>query len=199
MYEEEEIDIQFDISFFLNFHIPYRLSSYRATEFDNRIPQMAINVLSKSTWKSDLSENLECVRAMKIPIYLVFAPFHVASRFYAPPFVRVYLLQQDGTYIEKDLHQVSNISNGKIESNSIIDLEGRVPFHIGLVRLDKMHEKDKELYRLVLVDPKQLTIYPTKTEKAELLAYEEKQRADAEKQKSDKYFELLKKHGIIPD
>jgi hypothetical protein len=73
-----------------------------------------------------------------------------------------------------------------------------------------MHEKDKELYQLVFIEPEDLSLFPTKTEKAEALlksekqradaekqrADAEKQRADAEKQKSEQYLELLKKNGI---
>ena len=70
--EGEEIDIQYDISFFLNFTLPYTLSSYRASEYGHRIPDLAINILSKSTWKTDLSENLDISRILKIPCYIVF-------------------------------------------------------------------------------------------------------------------------------
>ncbi len=54
-----DIDIQFDISYFRDLKIPYTLSSYHADEFDNRGPNMAVNILSKSTWRSDLLEKVD--------------------------------------------------------------------------------------------------------------------------------------------
>ncbi len=60
-FEGEEIDIQFDISFFRGFKVPYPISSYRASEYQNRVPTLAINVLSKSTWRVDLSVTLDSV------------------------------------------------------------------------------------------------------------------------------------------
>ncbi|MHA1733083.1 MAG: hypothetical protein ACTSU5_14140 [Promethearchaeota archaeon] len=51
------MDLQFDISFFLNWDFPRSLSSYKTSEFGNRVPDLAINVLSRSTWRGDLSEH----------------------------------------------------------------------------------------------------------------------------------------------
>ncbi len=54
--EGEKVNIQFDISLFLNFELPEAMPSYKAQKYGNRLPDLAINVLSKSTWKNDLSE-----------------------------------------------------------------------------------------------------------------------------------------------
>ena len=65
--------------------MPYTLSSYKAKDYENRIPSMAINVLSKSTWREDFIENVDKCRLAQIPLYVVFSPFLVTSEIYAPP------------------------------------------------------------------------------------------------------------------
>ena len=87
---EKEINLRLDISFFRDLSIPYTLSSYNASDYENRIPDLAINILSKSTWSFDLSENVDLCRMVQIPLYIIFAPYHVASETYKPPFLRVY-------------------------------------------------------------------------------------------------------------
>lgn len=187
--EDEEIDVQFDISFFLNFKLPHTLSSYRAIEYQNRIPDMAINILSKSTWRKDFSDNLEFVRMLKIPVYIVFTPFDVASRPYKAPFLRVYFLQPDGNYLFRDIRSVARKQNGLTDLQDFIDLDNYLPFLVGLIKLEKTHENWKPLFRLIFKMKSDGKILQNKTE-------QEKQRADQEKQRAEKYLNLLKKHGI---
>jgi Uma2 family endonuclease len=197
-YEDEEIDVQFDISFFLNYSINYSLSSYHAREHENRVPSMAINILSRSTWKTDLSENMEYARMVKIHVYVVFAPFDVASRPYQPPFARSYLLQPDGNYRFKELRAVSAITDDAVAfpPSDQLDLDGLVPFNLGLVKLEKTHEKNKALFRLVLIDKDTSRILLSKIEMQERELKQEKQRAEQEKQRAEKYLQLLIKNGL---
>ncbi len=150
--EREIIDVQFDISFFLNWSLPYTLSSYRASEFGNRIPDVAINILSKSTWKTDLSENLDICRILKIPVYIVFCPFDVATKLYSPPFLRIYFLTQEYPLTSyKDLREVCIHSDGTLNLEHVIDLGESIPFAVGLQELEKKHEGSRALFRMVLV------------------------------------------------
>ncbi|MEX2715243.1 MAG: hypothetical protein Q6370_002960 [Candidatus Sigynarchaeota archaeon] len=208
-FEDEEIDVQFDISFFLNYSIPYSMSSYNAREHGNRVPSMAINILSRSTWKTDLSENMEYARMVKIPVYVVFAPFDVASRPYQPPFARSYLLQTDGGYKIKELRVARAITDDPVAfpPSDVLDLEGLVPFNLGLVKLEKTYERTKPLYRLVLIDKDTSRILLSRVELREReleqekqRAEQEKQHAEQEKQRAEKYLQLLKKKGInVPE
>ena len=76
--EGMDIDIQFDISYFKDLKIPYSLPSYKANEYGNRVPTIAINILSKSTWRSDLAEKTGFLSAFKNPA--LHRLFHVSSR-----------------------------------------------------------------------------------------------------------------------
>jgi len=215
----DEVDVQFDISFFLNFSIPYTLSSYRATDYQNRVPALAINILSKNTWRADLSENLDLCRALKIPVYLVFAPFNVASKYYQPPFVRAYQIQEDGSYTIVELRNSCTSKISTILEENLIDFHGILPFRIGIEELESKHEKNLSRYRLILVQQDSPNRLYTKYEQEKQCAEQEKQRAeqekqraeqekqradkekqraDKEKQRADKYLKVLKDHGIEP-
>ncbi|NMC06502.1 MAG: hypothetical protein GYA24_14895 [Candidatus Lokiarchaeota archaeon] len=206
-HEGEDIDVQFDISFFLNYSIPTTLSSYHAAEHGNRVPDLAINILSKSTWRSDFSENLEYARLLKIPVYAVFAPFDVATRPYQPPFARAYLLQGDGSYRFIDLRTAipEARSSAPFPQQDQLDTGTLLPFNFGLVKLEKTHEKQKPLFRLVLIDKETSRMFLSKVELQERKieqekqrAEQEKQRAEQEKQRAEQYLALLRKNGLEP-
>ncbi|MEX2718545.1 MAG: hypothetical protein Q6370_019775 [Candidatus Sigynarchaeota archaeon] len=103
----DEIDLQFDVSWFKGLRIDGTMSSYRAIEHGNRVPDLAINVLSKRTWHDDIGENADACRPIGIPVYVVFAPYHVASQMYKPPFLRVYLLVEGATHRVHELRRVT--------------------------------------------------------------------------------------------
>jgi hypothetical protein len=180
----EEIDIQFDLSFFIDASIPYTLSSYRAAEHQDRVPELAINILSKSTWRADLGENVDLCRALRIPSYVVFAPFDVASKHYHPPFLRVYLLREDGSYEIKERRACCTDKTGTILEDQLIDMANIVPFRMGIEELEGKHEQVQTRYRIVLVQPD----LPERL----LSGYER------EKQRADSYLKLLEDHGIEP-
>lgn len=185
-----EIDIQFDISYFKDLNIPYTLSSYRASEFNNRVPDMAVNILSQSTWRSDLAEKVDLCRFLEIPVYIVFSSYHVANDIYKPPFVRAYLLQDDGRYEVKELRKVINESEsqGKLDYEATLNLSEIVPFRLALRKRRRKHQGGEPLYRLVLVDPDEDKILLTKSEKKDkkikdLEAENKKLREKLEEQK----------------
>ncbi|NMC06330.1 MAG: DUF874 family protein [Candidatus Lokiarchaeota archaeon] len=208
----DEVDIQFDVSFFLGLSIPYTLSSYRAIDYQNRVPALAINIMSKSTWRADLSENLDLCGMLRIPVYIVFAPFDVATKFYRPPFARVYQLQTNGSYSIKEIRSNCVDKDGTIIAANLIDLDANIPFRIGIEELVSKHEKVQNRYRLVPVHQHSLERLPTRieqekqraeqerqrAEQEKQRAEQERQRAEQEKQRAEKYLQLLKDHGIEP-
>lgn len=159
--DTEEIDIQFDVSFFKDWTMPEALSSYKAKDFDNRIPTLAVNVLSKSTWRSDLSENVDLCRILGIPIYVVFSPFFVTSTVYRPPFLRVYILGDDGSYRQSELRKITLVEGGEIDHDAVISVRDFLPFRFGLMELTRKHIEGLSLFRLILIAPDELRILQT--------------------------------------
>jgi len=177
--KEKKINIQFDISFFKDLKIPHTISSYDASKYGGKIPDMAINILSKSTWRADLSENVETCRYLGIPVHVIYSPYMVTSKVYSPPFLRVFILEEKGTYQQLELREVTLIEGGNLNEKNIIDVKDILPFRLGLMQLKKTHEGDLALYRLVFLDPLEPTIFLTKYEKFKL--EQERKLLEAEK------------------
>ena len=184
-------DIQFDISFFKNLQIPYTLSSYDGNKFNNRPPDLAINILSKHTWKDDIGKNLDKCHILQIPIYLVFPSYHVATKFYKPPFMRVYILQESGNYDQIELREVAIVEDSKgniVEKNpnAIIDVSNILPFRLGLLERNQKHDGGESLFRVVLIKPNSFELFLTSVELERKEKFEEKERADKERKRADK-------------
>ena len=176
----KEIDIQFDVSFFKDLNISHTLSSYDARKYGGRIPDMAINVLSKSTWSKDLSETVDLCKALGVSFYAIFSPYKVASKIYDPPFLRVFILQEDGSYRQEDLQSITLKEGEKVDEKNLIDISYKLPFRLGLMRLKQHHEGKLSLFRLIFIDPLEPRIFLSKTEKAE----KEKQEAEEKAKKA---------------
>nr|MDO8087749.1 Uma2 family endonuclease [Candidatus Sigynarchaeum springense] len=184
--EGEEIDVVFDVSLFKGMSLPVQLSSYRAAEFGGRVPDLAINVMSKSTWRSDVGEHVDLCHMLKIPVYVIYAPFHVASRPYKPPFLRAYVADERGEYQARELRDVALKSGKEVNWDATIDCGGHLPFKLGLQELEgAKHEKGWQLYRLVIINPRERTIFRSKLEMEHARADQEKARADKEKARAD--------------
>ncbi len=171
------IDIQFDISYFKEMHIPKRLSSYKAEKYDDRVPTMAINVLSKSTWKTDIGENVDYCRMLNIPLYVVFPTYHIANKYYKPPFLRAYILQPSGEYRIKEIRGATIEGENK-NPNDVIDVSEYVPFRLGLQQREVKHESNKALYRLILLKLDKLETFLTNEEKQKKRAEEAQKRVE---------------------
>ncbi|MHA1857048.1 MAG: hypothetical protein ACTSYY_13485 [Promethearchaeota archaeon] len=184
--KNEKIDLQFDISYFRDLKVPYSLSSYHASRFQNRVPTMVINVFSKSTWRADIGEHVDYCKLLKIPIYVVFPAYYVTSAIYKPPFLRAYILQPSGEYKIQELREISMEEGEKSNPDAVIDVSDIVPFRLGLLKRKKKHEGDLALYRVILLDPQKFVILPTTSEKEKEKADKEKERADKEKERADK-------------
>ncbi len=195
--KDGKIDLQFDISFFKDLKIPYSLSSYHASRFQNRVPTMVINVFSKSTWRADVGEHVDYCKLLKIPIYIVFPAYHVTSAIYKPPFLRAYILQPTGEYEIHELRELTINEGEKTNPDAIINVGDVVPFRLGLLKRKKKHEGDLALYRVILLDSHKFEILNTESEKERARAEREKERAEREKERADnaekKISELEKK------
>ena len=182
----EEFDIQFDISYFKDLNIPYTLSSYHAEKFDNRVPTAAINILSPSTWRSDLAEKLDYCRILEIPLYIVFPSYHVAKKIYKPPFIRAYVLKKNGEYKIHELREITVDPSEDWNSDAIIDVSSIVPFRIGLQKREKKHQGDEPLYRLILINSDEDVVLLTENEKQNQKIKEQNQKIKEQNQKIEK-------------
>ncbi|MHA1617841.1 MAG: hypothetical protein ACTSVZ_01070, partial [Promethearchaeota archaeon] len=130
-------------------------------------------------------------KLLQIPIYIFFPAYHVTSSIYRPPFLRAYILQPSGEYKIRDLREVTlhegDKSGGEKKENdeNIIDLRPILPFRLGLEKLKKKHEGELDLYRMIIIKPEILEIFPTRTEQESVRANQEKERANQEKERAD--------------
>ncbi len=122
---------------------------------------MVINILSKSTYKADLSENVDICRNLKIPVYILFSPYKTTSKIYHPPFLRANILQENGSYIQKELHNTTLKEEEKIEKDNIIKINHDLPFRVGLMQIKEKHEGDQPRFRLIFIDKSENKILPT--------------------------------------
>lgn len=193
--EKMDIDIQFDVSYFRDFEIPYTLSSYNADEFDNRVPTMAVNILSKSTWRSDLAEKLDFCRVLKIPLYIVYATYHVAINLYKPPFLRAYVLHENNEYRMHELKAVLSVTPEGIDPNTVIDVSDIVPFKLSLQERELKHQGEQSLYRLVLIDPDSIEQLLSETEKRAKIIEEQDKRIEEQGKRIEEQGKKIEEQG----
>ena len=187
----EEIDIRFDISFLKDFSIPHLIPSYDASDYGGKVPDMVINVLSKSTWKTDLSENVDIAKNLEIPIYAIYSPYKVTSKIYHPPFLRVYLLNDDGSYRQEELHNVTLKEDGTINKENVIDISEVVPLWLGLMQIDKSYVEDQPLFRLIFIDPSEEVLLPTRRQR-DIKKVKEESQEEIKKVKEESQEEITK-------
>ncbi len=198
--DQEEFDLQFDISILKNFSISHELTSYKASEFGNRVPDLAINVLSRSTWRKDLFDIAEESLILGIPIYLVYTPYHVATNRYRAPFMRMHKMNEKGKYDVVDIRKAACVEGDPaVSADALISLEPIFPLIVGLELLKKVTNDNKHRFRLVLFKCDSMERLLTEKEATKKRAEEEKKRAEEEKKRADKYEILLKKHNISID
>jgi len=189
----EKIDIQFDLTYFKNFKLNYTLSSYDASKFNNRIPDMAINILSKSTYLKDLGYTTDICQELKIPVYIIFSTHDISVSFYKPPFLRAHILENNKYNVVTVNGEIFDENNNLIEKN-IIKTSPILPFNIGLLKLSTYHESGTPNYTLALLNPKTNELLKTKSELEKERADREKERADREKERADKLEKLLEEY-----
>ncbi len=176
-FSKKRIDIKFDISFFLGWKMDKFLSSFDSELFNNKVPILGINILSRRTWRADIGENVDICKLIGLKYYIVYAAYHVASDFYQPPFLRVYRLV-DNAYISEDLKEVAIREDGTINSSAIVDIGPEIPFRIGLIEKKNMVFDDESMFHL-------LVFHKSRDEMLLGTAEQEKQRAEQEKQRAE--------------
>ncbi len=181
----DKVDVQFDISLFLNFNLDEDLPSYDSTNFNDKTPDLVINILSKSTWRKDLSEIQELCRALKIPLYIIFMAYPLAPRMFTTPFARVYSLDHNNIYTVRELNEYTIIKGEFVNNNARIALNDKIPFDIGIEKLSRTYLGKKERSRLILLKKGAEEKLNTKYESEKQRAEQEKQRADMEKERAD--------------
>ena len=187
---QQTLDLVFDISYFSDFSEPKLISSYKAWEYENRVPDLVINVLSVSTWRKDFMETMEYCQMLKIPYYLIFAPYHVASQEYRPPFLRLYALTEKGKY---EMHTLRDIAmtegSSEINKKNLISLKPKIPLSVGLKLLTKEHKSGSPVYRVFFFDEeadKKLLGRAEKEEKEKKQFKEERNQIEKEKDQIEK-------------
>ena len=192
----KKLDLQFDISFFKDLTIPEALPSFDAAEHGGEVPDLVINVLSKSTWRADLSEHVDACNELGIPVYAVFSPYLVTSQLYAPPFIRAYVLQDDGSYKHQDLRDITLQEGEEMNMENVIDISDKLPFRLGLKQLKRKFKGGKALFRVILIDPSEPKVLPTSEEKTKKEAKEMVENAEKEAEekvkRAEKKVEKLK-------
>jgi len=189
----EKIDIQFDLTYFKNMNLKYTLSSFDSAKFDNKVPVMAVNILSKSTYLKDLGYIRDLCQELKIPIYVIFSTHDFSISLYKPPFLRVYILNGEGTYTEKTIRRGIHDEEGRVLETNIIDISQIVPFKLSLRKSELVHEGGSPNYDLVFLDPVTNELYKTRTEQASAQAEKERERAEKERERAEKERERAEK------
>ncbi|MHA1265559.1 MAG: Uma2 family endonuclease [Candidatus Helarchaeota archaeon] len=192
--KNEKIDIQFDLSYFRNFQLDYELSSYDAEKFKNKFPDMAVNILSKSTYLKDLGYNVDLCKEIGISVYVLFSTHNFSVRLYEPPFLRVYRLKDGDEYEVKTIHGETLDETGTLIKENIIETSPPLPFNIGVIKRGVKFEGGTDTYKLILINPKTLEIYKTKEAIERLRADKEKARADKEKARADRLEKVLEEY-----
>jgi hypothetical protein len=190
--KDNEYDIQYDISYFRGLMIDNELPSYTAVEHENRVPTMAVNVMSKSTWAVDLSDHADKSRLLAIPLYITFPAYHVATSTYRPPFLRAYVYQSSTRqYIIHDLNQAI-VKEGETltqdlcnDRNKLLDTSGIVPFRIGLMERRVQFKGGLSTWRMILVHQTEPVLLLTRAEQEKVRAEQEKARAEQEKARAE--------------
>jgi hypothetical protein len=183
-YNDEEIIIQFDISYFKNLKIPEMLSSYRSIQYHNKVPDLAINVLSKSTWRKDLLDNMMKCKKIQVPFYVVYFAYEIVPNLIPPPFIRVYSLQND-EYVEKEFTKTAFHNTKLINSDAIIDLGDTIPFNIALNQSESIYQGGKPIFHLVIVKKQSNELFLSEKEFQKARADQEQARADQEQARAD--------------
>ena len=186
--EGDRLDLQFDITYFRGLDIPYRLSSYDAAEYGGRVPTLAVNILSASTFRNDLGIVLEQCQRLQIPVYVVLSDHLQNPSYVRAPMLKIYYREGDQYHIV-ELHETCGTEGGEIDASKLLDVRpDLLPFKFGIVERKAKYKKHDilPLYYLALVERDTGMVLLTSRERAEREAEDERQkRLEAEKQAED--------------
>ncbi len=186
-FEGERLDIQFDISYFRNMDVPFRISSYDASKYGNRVPTMAINVLSSSTFKNDLGIVLQQCQRLRIPIYVILSDHLPSPSYVKAPFLKIYY--EDGEqYRTVETSAICCKEGEEVDQSKLLDVRpDLLPFKFGLMERKQKYLKNElfSLYYLILVDRKTGKRLLTPKEMVALQAREEQRKAEEAQRKAE--------------
>ncbi len=174
------MDIQFDISFFKDLEIPYRLSSYDAQKFNDQVPTLAINILSASTFKNDIGLVLEQYQRLQIPVYVILSDHLQAPSYVRAPMLKIYYLEGK-QYRIAEIREICCKEGEPVDTSKLIDiLPDTLPFKFGIMERKEKYLKETitPLYFLVLVDRETGEILPTSREIEKRCADEAEKKAE---------------------
>ena len=183
----EKLDLQFDISFFLNLNIPFRVSSYDASKYGNQVPTMAVNVLSSSTFRNDLGVVLQQCQRLRIPVYVILSDHLQKPSYVKAPLLKVHYLE-GGQYRTIETSEVCCMEGQPIDHEKLIDIRpDLLPFKLGLMKRKEKYLKDEitPLYYMVLVDRKTGKRLLTRREKMTIQAEEAQKRAEEAQKRAE--------------
>ncbi len=183
-FEGERLDIQFDISYFRDMDVPFRISSYDARKFGNRVPTMAINVLSSSTFKNDLGIVLQQCQRLGVPVYVILSDHLPSPSYVKAPLLKIYY-EEGGQYRTVETSAICCKEGEEVDQSKLLDVRpDLLPFKLGIMERKQKYLKDEltPLYFLVLVDRKTGKRLLTPKEMAAQRALEaQKQAEEAQK------------------
>ncbi len=181
----EKVDLQFDVSFFKGLSIPYDLPSYQAERFEGRIPDLALNILSKSTYNNDIGLIAEQCRILGIPVYVVFNPHLPAPKTLRAPYLKVHVLQPDGTYHAPVLKEhCMQEGEEKVDLSKTIEVPP-LGITFGMMKLSRSYDGTHPRYRLILIDTATGERLLSAEELALKRAEEERKRAEEERKRAE--------------
>ncbi len=186
--EGNQIDLQFDISYFKGLIFLDQVSSFRSKGFDGRIPTMAINILSSSTYNTDLGLTAQTCQELGILVYVIFSDHIFEPKAVKAPFLKV-IYEEGGRYHMAELHEPFCTEEGNIDPSKLLDIRpDLLPFMFDIMELkDRYWKKGKQhrLYQLILIDRKTGEKLRTKAEMALEKAEEAKRRAQEAERRTE--------------
>lgn len=202
----DPVDLQFDISYFRGLKFPDQVSSFRSDDFEGLVPTMAINILSSSTYNSDLGLTAQTCQELGIPVYVIFSDHIFRPKAVKAPFLKI-IYNDGGRYQMAELHEPCCRKGGEIDPSHVLDVRpDLLPFKFGIMELEvKYWKKGKRypLYQLVLIDRDTGEPLKTKSELAMARAEEAERKAEEAERKAEeerrKRLELEQELKILKD
>ncbi len=182
----ERVDLQFDISYFRGLKLSEQVPSFNSDDFEGLRPTMAVNILSTSTYNSDLGLTAQTCQELGIPVYVIFSDHIFEPRAVKAPFLKI-IYEEGGKYQMAELHEPCCKEGEEIDPTKLLDVRpDLLPFKFGIMLLNEKYLKKGKrypLYQLVLIDRKTGKRLKTKTEIAMEKIKEKEQKIKEAEQK----------------
>lgn len=147
------LDLLFDVTYYPGLKIPHWLEEFDSAKYGNRVPEMVINVLSMRTWKKDCTETVKKCHALRIPIYMYFTPYDVAPDLHQPPYLKVYMLDENMDYKAFTIKEyAAKEGEAGFDLEKMVSLAPRLYLAVGLELLERKMKGGTDRCRLFFVD-----------------------------------------------